>query len=77
MLSEISKHKPAQIILLHFLKISSIDTCTETEGSLLGLGMESNEKDWLMQLWSAFCVTMMAVSLLIVLNTTELYSLKC
>lgn len=77
MLSEISKYKPAQIILLHFMKISSIDTCTEIEGSFSGLGMESNENDCLMQMWSAFCVTMMATSLLIVLNTTELYSLKC
>lgn len=77
MLSEIRKHKPVQIILLHFLKMSSIDTCTETEGSLSGLGMESNEEDCLMQMWSTFCVNMMTVSLLIVLNTTELYSLKC
>lgn len=41
MLSETSKQTKAQI-MLHFMKISSIDTCTETEGSLSGLGMGGN-----------------------------------
>lgn len=42
MLSETSKQKTAQIILLHFMKISSIDTYTETEGSLSGQEMGGN-----------------------------------